>query len=97
MTSQRPNQELDTRLDTGDEPRPQGEAPEEGMREMPTDPPAVVPAAASENMVVAAGMGLAGFAKQNPEAGLTGDEDVAWERDPLASDDDAAEPQADER
>ena len=86
MVKQPPNQELETAPDWGDEPKPQGEAPEEGMRKMPTDPPAVVPTAASEQTVIAAGMGLAGFAKQNPEGGLVGDEEAAWERDPTAED-----------
>jgi len=82
-----PNQELDPEPDFGDERKPQGEAPEEGMRRMPTDPPAVVPIIASEQPATFAGMGLAGFAKQNPEGGLTGDEEVAWERHPEETDD----------
>lgn len=77
MTKDRtpPNQELETAPDWGDE------------REMPTDPPAVVPAIGSEQTVVAAGMGLAGFAKQNPEGGLTGDPgpEEAWQREPDTS------------
>jgi len=85
MTRQPPNQDVETAPDRGDETKPQGEAPEEGTRKMPTDPPAVVPAAAAEQTIIAAGMGLAGFAKQNPEGGLVGDEDVAWQRDPTAS------------
>jgi hypothetical protein len=54
------------------------------MRRMPTDPPAVVPGAASEQMPIAAGMGLSGFAKSDPEGGLTGasDEDDLWTLQP---------------
>lgn len=86
MKKQPPNQELNTRPDWGDEPKPQGEVPEEGMREMPTDPPAVVPSQGSEQMGISAAIGLSGFAKQNPEGGLTGDPEEEWERDPIASD-----------
>ncbi len=60
---------------------PQTETPEDGMRQVPTDPPEVVPAMSAEQLGVAAGLGLAGFAKQNSEGGFTGDEDVAWTRD----------------
>ena len=88
MSKTPPNQELDTAPDFGDEPKPQGEVPEDGMREMPTDPPAVAPSIGSEQPAIFAAMGLAGFAKQNPEGGLTGDEDVAWERDLAAANDD---------
>jgi len=91
MTKQPPNQELNPEPDWGDEPKPQGEPPDEGMRKMPTDPPAVVPAYGSEQMVISAGLGLAGFAKQNPEGGLVGDESVAWERDPTAADEEDSE------
>ena len=84
MTSQRPDQELDTRRETDDEPRPAGEALDEDVPQMPAVPPAIVPPGASPNILAAAGMGLAGFAEQDPEAGPPGD-------------DDAAEPQADER
>ena len=82
MSKRPPNQKLDTGPDFGNQPKPQGDVPEEGMREMPTDPAAVVPSAGSEQMGIAAGMGLAGFAKANPEGGFVGDEDVAWERNP---------------
>jgi hypothetical protein len=86
-----PNQEFETAPDFNEQPKPQGEAPEDGMRQMPTDPPAVVPSAASESFGIAAGMGLAGFAKQNPEGGFVGDEDAAWERDPTAENETADE------
>jgi hypothetical protein len=54
------------------------EVPEDGMRQMPTDPPEVVPALSSEQFGIAAGLGVSGFAKQNPESGFVGDEDEAW-------------------
>ena len=56
-------------------------APEDGMRQVPTDPPEVVPAISSEQMGVAAGLGLSGFAQQNPEGGFVGDEEEAWTKD----------------
>ena len=56
-------------------------APEDGMRQIPTDPPEVVPAISSEQMGVAAGLGLSGFAQQNPEGGFVGDEDEAWTKE----------------
>jgi hypothetical protein len=61
----------------------------EDMREEPADVPPVVPAIAIEQTAVAAGIGAAGLAKQNPEGGLTGDEDTAWKRD---ADDERSEP-----
>lgn len=75
-----PNQELDVGPDFNDQPKPKADSPEDGMRQMPTGPAAVVLGAASEQLGIAAGMGLAGFAKANPESGFTGDEDVVWER-----------------
>jgi hypothetical protein len=54
------------------------EVPEDGMRQVPTDPPEVVPAISSEQFGIAAGLGLAGFAKQNPEGGFLGDEEEEW-------------------
>jgi hypothetical protein len=86
MNRQPPNQELNVDPDWNEnDPKPEGEIPEDGMRTMPTDPPAVVPAMSSEQFGVAAGIGLAGFAKQNPEGGLTGDPEEPWVRD-LAAD-----------
>jgi hypothetical protein len=64
-----------------DEPKPEGPVPEEDVREMPTDPPEVVPSAASEQTVIAAGTGLAGFAKADPQGGLTGSDEETWEVD----------------
>ena len=61
--------------------------PDEGMRTKPTDIPEVPVALGAEQPAVAAGLGVSGFAKQNPEGGLTGDEDTAWQRDALADDD----------
>jgi hypothetical protein len=82
MNERPPNQELNVDPDWNDEePKPQGDAPEDGMRQMPTDPPAVVPAISAEQFGIAAGVGLAGFAKQNPEGGFVGDEETAWQRD----------------
>lgn len=79
MNKQPPNQGLETAPDWDDDAtKPQGDAPEDGMRQMPTDPPAVVPAVSSEQFGIAAGIGLSGFAKQNPEGGFVGDEDEAW-------------------
>jgi hypothetical protein len=89
MTRKPPNQDLETAPDWADEPKPQAETPEDGIRKMPTDPPAVVPSAAAEQTVIAAGMGLSGFAKQNPEGGLVGDEDVAWQRHPTAAEEES--------
>ncbi|MDQ3938655.1 MAG: hypothetical protein M3253_08265 [Chloroflexota bacterium] len=80
MPERPPNQELETAPDFEPGVSSDVEPPEEGMRKTPTDPPAVVPTEAAEQPAIAAGMGLAGFAKANPEGGLTGDEDVAWER-----------------
>ena len=66
------------------------EVPEDGMRQMPTDPPEVVPALSSEQFGIAAGLGVSGFAKQNPEGGFVGDEDEAWHvQDPDATRDEA--------
>ena len=79
MTNQPPNQGVNTAPDWDDDAtKPQGDLPEDGMRQMPTDPPAVVPAMSSEQFGVAAGSGLSGFAKQNPEGGFVGDEEEAW-------------------
>jgi hypothetical protein len=60
------------------------------MREVPTDTPEVVPSISSEQMGIATGVGAAAFAKQNPEQGMTGDEDKAWHVQPrdLAADND---------
>jgi hypothetical protein len=81
MTDQPPHEDLDTAPDwNDDESKPQGDAPDDGMRQMPTDPPAVVPAISSEQFGIAAGVGLAGFAKQNPEGGFVGDEDDPWQK-----------------
>ena len=76
-----PNADRTFGLDDPDDPKPEGPAPEDGTREMPTDPPEVVPSAASEQTVIAAGTGLAGFAKADPEGGLTGSDDETWEID----------------
>jgi hypothetical protein len=65
MSDERTNDDMDT-------------VPEDGMRKVPTDPPEVVPAISSEQLGVAAGLGLSGFAQQNPEGGFVGDEDEAW-------------------
>jgi hypothetical protein len=68
------------------------EVPDDGMRKMPTDPPEVVPAISSEQFGIAAGLGLAGFAKQNPDGGFVGDEEEAWHvQDPDAARDAAQE------
>ena len=93
MNRQPPNQHMDADPDwNDDEGKPQGEPPEDGMRQMPTDPPAVVPAMSSEQFGIAAGIGLAGFAKQNPEGGFTGDEETAWKRDEPQPDEDGPQP-----
>ena len=52
------------------------------MREVPTDPPAVVPSMAA----VSAGMSITGFAHANPEGGLAGDEEMGWHDEPDTSD-----------
>lgn len=55
-------------------------APDDGTRQMPTDPPEVVPAISSEQFGIAAGLGLSGFAQQNPEGGFVGDEQEVWQK-----------------
>jgi hypothetical protein len=57
---------------------PEEAPPEDGMRQAPTDPPEVVPAISSEQFGIAAGLGLSGFAQQNPDGGFVGDEEEAW-------------------
>ena len=63
---------------TNEEVDTETEVPEDGMRQMPTDPPEVVPAISSEQFGIAAGLGLSGFAKQNPDGGFVGDEEEPW-------------------
>jgi hypothetical protein len=64
------------------------QVPENGMRQVPTDPPEVVPAISSEQLGIAAGLGLSGFARQNPEGGFLGDEEEPWHvQDPDATTD----------
>jgi len=69
-------------LSMDDKPERDPEKVSDDMREEPADTPAVVPAISVEQPGIAAGVGAASIAKQNPEGGLTGDEDTAWERDP---------------
>lgn len=79
MTERRPfshPEGLDTGLDPATE-RPDMPVPEDGLREVATDPPAVVPTMSSEQPVVAAGMGLSSFAQADPAWGLTGADDEA--------------------
>jgi hypothetical protein len=84
MPDIRPTTETTMRPADEDTPR-EGVVPEEGIRKVPTDPPEVVPSAASEQPAVAAGTGLAGFAKADPEGGLSGTEDDTWEVDPTGT------------
>jgi hypothetical protein len=85
MPDIRPTTETTARPDDEDTTTRGGAVPEEGIRRMPTDPPDVVPGAASEQPVVAAGTGLAGFAKADPEGGLAGTEDDTWVVDPTGT------------
>lgn len=78
MSDRRPfsrsDEGLETGLDEGGERRDLP-APEDGLRQAATDPPAVVPTMGSEQPVVAAGMGLSSFAQADPGWGLTGGDD----------------------
>ncbi|HYI22657.1 MAG TPA: hypothetical protein VEX62_08485 [Candidatus Limnocylindrales bacterium] len=76
-------------LGTDDQPEGDPEKLTEDMREEPADVPPVVPAIAVEQPGIAAGIGAAGIAKQNPEGGLTGDDESAWQRD---AEDERSEP-----
>ena len=60
---------------------------DDGVRDIATDPPAVAPSAMAEQPVIAAGIGLSGFAQADPEGGLTGSvDDYEGERlDPQGS------------
>ncbi len=85
MTDQ--NQPRDFGLDRPASPARDGApVPDEGVREMPTDPPEVVPSMSAEQPTVAAGIGLAGFARADPEGGLVGDEEYGWQDEPDMSD-----------
>jgi hypothetical protein len=69
-------------LSTDENPEQDPETLSDDLREEAPDAPPVVPSVAAEQPGIAAGIGAAGLAKQNPEGGLTGDEETAWERDP---------------
>ena len=76
-------------LETDDKPECDPEKVSDDMREEPADAPPVVPAISVEQPGIAAGIGAASIAKQNPEGGLTGDDENAWKRD---SEDERSEP-----
>jgi len=76
-------------LGTDDQPEGDPEKVSDDVREQPPDVPPVVPAISVGQPGIAAGVGAASIAKQNPEGGLTGDEETSWRRDP---DDKRSEP-----
>lgn len=86
MSDIRPNAEPTFDLDENDEPKVQGPPPEDGMREMPTDPPAVMPSIGAEQPAIFAGMGLSGFAKADPAGGFVQDDDEQWKVDRTVTD-----------
>ncbi len=80
-------QDLDPR--TGEDPRletglDQAGAPhdvplrEDASQNVPTDPPAVVPTAASEQTPIAAALGLSSFARTEGTTQLTGEIEEQW-------------------